>query len=259
MGFDNDNDYTAPRQLKEGLQEVIANANAATPFGIDSRSNGGVPLVNAALGAYRGAGTVAPAILPPLTTGDPAPPFPSNDETRVRIVITDAMHVAGLPVQRPPVVDHSFLPPTSDQEIVSNIAPGIVSDNPSLPHTKLLPATSVKTTDSTPSPPVEADVSKTRVARCAFRGCGAKFKGTTTKDMLRRHKKTAHDGKPKPVCLECHMVIKSGRRDNLIRHIKSQHPIGSQAASLKVRTKKVGSKNAASDKNGVSKSSRRPT
>lgn len=240
----------------------MANADAATPSDTDSHSNGGVPLVNAALGAYGGAGTVDPSMLPPLTTGNPAPPlleFPSNGKSKVFIVINDRMHLVALPVQRPPAEYHSFLPPTSDREILSNIAPGIVLDNPPLPHTKSPPATSVDTTDSTLAPPVEAGTLNTRVARCAHRGCGAKFKGATTKDMLRRHNRIVHGSKPKPVCLECHLVIHSGRGDNLKRHIMGQHPDGSQAALLKIRTKKGGSKTAASKNNGVSKSSRRST
>lgn len=262
MGFGNDTDSTATRLINEKLQEVIANADAATPFGTVPHSNGGALLGNAALNAYGGAGMAALSFSPQTITGGLAPHLvepPSNGQSGAFITIDRMIRHAALPIQRLPVVEHSFLPPGSDRKILPNTAPKTVLDNPSLLPTKLPPTMLVDSAASTSSPPVESDASNTGVAKCIHRGCRRKFNGATRKDTLRRHIRIEHGNIPKPICPECDLVIQSGRRDNLKRHIKEIHPGHPQSVSRKVGTKKTGSRTAASQHRGVSKMSSRPT
>lgn len=240
---------TVTRLLPQNLQEIFANADAATPFGTESQSDECALFLNAASGADGGTGMAASSFPPLSTTGGPVPQIlrlPSSGQSGVMIVINGTMYLADTSVQRTPGVEYSFLPPGSDLKSSPNMAPRILLDNPPLPTTALPPTFTINPPAPAPSPSVSADISTAGVARCTFIGCGAKFNGGSRKDSLRRHKRNRHGNKTKPTCPECHLVIQSGRPDNLTRHILRQHSGQPLAASLKVRTRKTGSKTAAS-------------
>lgn len=256
MYLNNETDPTTTRLLTERLQQLLADADAATPFGTDSQSNKGTLLENAAFGAYSGAGMAASSFLPPSTAGGQ---LTSNGESGVSIMINGTMSVAAFPVHQPPGVDYPVVPPGSDTRFLRNIAPRMVLDNPHLIPANLPPAMLVDTSASASPPSASAGTSTTGISRCTHRGCRAKFTGTAKKDNLRRHKRHHHSDKPKPTCPECHIAFQSGRPDNLIRHMRSQHPGQPLPSSLTVRTKKIGSNTVTFQHHVVSKRPRQRT
>ena len=209
------------RLLPPTLQEIFANADAATPFGTDSYSNGGAP---------------NPSLSLTSTTESSVPQFsrsPYYGGSDNVIMANATTNDARPPFQGSPEDGYSYLPSGSGHNIVSSIAPTTALDNPPLPMNP--PA-------SAASPLLSTGASKISVSRCTYTGCGAKFTGGSRKDNLRRHKRLDHGNEPKPICPVCNLIIQSGRRDNLKRHMRDKHPGHPLLASLNVRGKKAGSK-----------------
>ena len=160
------------------------------------------------------------------------------------------------------IVKH--LTPQSFQELFANADAAtpfhteahIVLDNPTISVNTLPPAMSVDPPTSAVSALASASTSETAVSGCPYRGCQAKFTGGTIEDSLRRHKLHYHGNKPKPMCPVCQLVIQSGRRDNLKRHITNKHPGHPLLASLNVRRRKAGVKTAVPVKRAKEKKAR---
>ena len=228
--------------LPQSFQKLFANADAATPFGTEAGSNEGPLLVSAGLGTDGKAAMATPSLPPPSITKGLLPQssnIPFHSGSTISNVANDAMDSAIFSVQDSSEVEHLFLPPISNQEILPNIAPMILLDNPPLSVDTLPLAMSVDPPTSAVSALASASTLDNAVSGCPYRGCQAKFAGGSTKDSLRRHKLHYHSHKPKPKCPECQLVIQSGRRDNLIRHITRKHPGHPSLASLNVRGRKA--------------------
>ena len=248
--------------LPRKLQEVFDKADAATRFATEVHSNEGALLVNAALGAGVTSGIAASSFPPLSTTGGLVshfPQLPSDGRSENLIAINGTVKLATYSAERPPKVEHVFFPPSCDQKTAPHIAPTIVADNPPFPATNMPPAVSLNPPASTPSPLASFGAPTTGVAKCTHKGCGARFKGVSRKDTLRRHNLNFHSEKPKPICPECHLVIQSGRRDNWKRHIKDQHPGHPILELLNVRGKKVGLRTAVARKSAKGKIARQRT
>ena len=248
--------------LPQSLQKLFANADAATPFGTEADSNEGPLLVSAGLGADGKAAMAIPSLPPPSIIKGLLPQssnIPFHSGSTILNVANDAMDSAIFPVQDySPEVEHLFLPPISNQEILPNIAPMILLDNAPLSVNTLPPAMSLDPPTSAVSALDSASTSDTAVSGCDYRGCQAKFAGGSTKDSLRRHKLHYHGHKPKPKCPECQLVIQSGRRDNLIRHVTRKHPGHPSLASLNVRGRKAPLETAVPVKRAKGQEARQP-
>lgn len=244
--------FGATRVISQNLQRVLANAEAATPFGTELRSN------REAFGAHGTAPMVLPLLSPRSTIGGPVPQhgrFSPRCPSAVSIMINGKISAAfpdnrppAFPDNRPPAFEHSTLDSFSDHEISSNIAPRTVMENP-----LLLPAMDLMFLDASASPPPSsstttkdsAATSTSSVARCTHKGCRKQFTGGTRRDTLRRHERLHHRDNPVLVCPVCDLVIQSGRPDNLKRHIAYKHPGYTSVASLNAREKRnAGSKRA---------------
>ena len=239
MGNDNGGNFTITQLLQPHLQQVIANADAATPFRAQTDSNGGGFLVNAGLGANESPQIATPLSSPPSTIGVPvSQPFqsPINGQSGISIVIDSTMNLGASSARQPQAVERFFYPLSSDQSSFSNIAPGITLDNPplDLPYTILTGSLALA-----PSPTPSANTSTAEVVRCTHTGCQAKFRGEFWKDSLRRHNTRIHGDKTNPTCPVCDLVFKSGRPDNVIRHIMTQHPGYPLPASRNARPRKL--------------------
>lgn len=246
--------------LPQVLQEVIANADAATTFDLESHSYGGALVVGGALGVDGRVEMAAPSLSMPSTNGGSVPVFsqpPFNGQPRALIAINDIMNPIALPAQQSSAVERSFLPSGINQNSALKAATRIVLDEPTFSTTNLQspmlidpPASDLPQSRSTAS-------SITSVVKCTYRGCRAEFRGVSRKDSLRRHWLVKHNpNKQRPVCPECDLIFKSGRRDNLKRHMMEKHPDHPLLASLNVRGQKAVSNKAVTRKSSKVKRAR---
>ena len=226
---------TPPRRL----QEVFSRADAATPFGVKTHSDRGTLPEGPMVGPNRGAGMLTPSLSQMPTSGDPVPqlsPFPSNGQAELLIMINGRIDFPHFPVSYLPEVEQLFPQSGNNQEVLPNITPTIMLDNATPLDTCLPPAMSTNP-PALASPPFATPTTlATDVVECTHTECHAKYAGKSRKDALRRHKRIVHGNKPKPICPKCHLVIESGRPDNLKRHITDKHPGYPLPASLNVRT-----------------------
>lgn len=228
---------TVPSSVPQRLQEVLANADAATPFGMNSHSYGGASLVNASLGADRGAGLVTHALSPLSTTGISGPQSfrrPPNGQGGVSIVVNGGTSLPTFPIQHPSEVERPFFQYADNQE---DLRYGIILDSPNPPAPTLPPAVSTDSPSPPSSPLVTAHTATTGAEACTHSGCQIRYTGKSRKDTLRRHKRTVHNNESKPECPKCGLIMQSGRPDNLKRHIMKKHPGFPLPASLNVRPK----------------------
>ena len=228
MGCDNGVNFTMTQLLQPHLQQVIANADAATPFRAQPDSNGGAFLVNAGVGANESPQIAAPLFLPPSTSGGPvSSSFQSsvNGRSAISILVNSPMNLGASSARQSQAVERFFYPIGSDQSSYSDIPRRITLDNPPrLPATDLPFTMLMGPLVQAPSPSPSADTSTAEFVRCTYIGCEAKFRGKYWKDSRRRHNTRLHGDKTKPACPVCHFVFESGRPDNLKRHIKDIHP-----------------------------------
>lgn len=236
---DNGGNFTMTQLLQPHLRQVIANADAATPFRAQPDSNGGGFSVNAGLGANESPQIAAPLFSPRSTSGGLlSQSFQSsiNGHSGISIVIDSTMNLGASSAGQSQAVECFFYPLGSDQSSFSNIAPGITLDNPSLD----LPDTMLTgTLAPAPSPSPSADTSTAEFVRCSHGGCQAKFRGEFWKDSLRRHNTRIHGDNINPTCPVCGLVFKSRRPDNVIRHIMTQHPGSPLPASRNARPRNL--------------------
>lgn len=245
---DHGNHPAVKRLVPQKLQEVFANADAATPFGTKPHPKEDPLFVNVALGTDGRAGMAAPSFQPPPVTAGPVSQFsqlPNHGRSETLLAIKGTMNQTSLLTSR-------------GQKTTPNIALSIALDNSPFPATDSPPAVCMDPPASTLSRSASAGPPITGVAKCTHRGCGAKFKGVSRKDTLRRHKLNVHGNKQKPICPECHLVIQSGRRDNWKRHITDQHPGHPILESLDVRGKKIGSTKAVPREPAEGETARQP-
>ena len=254
MGIRNDSGIkpTVTSLLPQNLQEISANADAATPFGTESDSNGGALMASAAFNGDLRSGTAAPSRSTPSTSRGIVPQF-------YQFLSNSTVSLAAFPVQRHREDGHSLSPPGSNQNDLPNIIPRIVLDNSPLPATNLPPVSLMDNPASAPSPSASTSISTIGFSRCEEPGCRAKFTAKIRKDLLRRHKSNVYGRKSKLICPECHLVFESGRRDNLKRHINKNHPGHPSLASLNVQGKKAGSKKAVAVRRKKGRLARQPT
>ena len=216
----------------------VADGDSATPFGTQSYSFSGAPLLYGGLGAERILETAAPSFIPPSTTQYSVPRYfyPSMHGRSGLSIVIDSTVDLGVPSAQQLIdVEQPIYPLGSDQSPFSNLAPNTTLDHPRLA------TASIESMDSlapAPSPSMSAATSTSIVERCPYRGCQAKFTGSSWKDSLRRHKYNEHENKERPICPVCHTVFQSGRKDNMKRHIKSQHPEYQLPASRTVRSRR---------------------
>ena len=230
---------TVTRTPPRRLQDVFSRADAATPFGTELHSDRGAPLENAVVGPDRGAGMLTPSVSPMPISGDPVPQlfqFPSNGQAGGLIVINGRINFPAFPVSHFPEVKHFFPQSGDNQEVLPNITPKIMLENATPLGTCLPLAMSPNPPALASSPFATPGTLATDVVECTHTECHAKYAGKSRKDALRRHKRIVHGNKPKPICPKCHLVIESGRPDNLKRHITEKHPGYPLPASLNVRT-----------------------
>lgn len=242
MGHDNGGNFTMTQLLQPHLQQVIANADSATPFSAQPDSNGGGFLLNTGLGANESPHSAAPLSSPPSTSGGPvSQSFQSSikGQSAISIVVDSAIDLGASSARQPQAVERLFFQLGSDQSSFSDIAPRIALGNPPLPATDLPSTRLIGSLAPAPSPSPSADTSNAEGVRCSHRGCRVKFGGEFWKDSLRRHKTHFHGDKKKPTCPVCNLVFKSGRPDNLIRHIMAQHPGYPLPASRNARPRKL--------------------
>ena len=202
----------------------VADGDAATPLDTQSYSFSGAPLLYGGLGAERTLETAAPSFIPPSTRQFLVPRYfyPSMHGRSGLSMVVDSTMDLGIPSAQQFInVEQPIYPLGSDQSSFSNLARNTTLDDPRLA------TASIDSMDSpapAPSPSMSAATSTSIVERCPYRGCRAKFTGSSWKDSLRRHKNIEHENKEKPICPVCHKVFQSGRDDNMKRHIRNQHP-----------------------------------
>ena len=234
---DMDYDIGILSPLTQPLPQV-PDGDAAAPFGTQSYSFRGAPLLHGGLGAERTLEAAAPSFTPPPTSQYSVPRYfyPSiHGQPGVSIVIDNTMDLGVPSAQQLLEVEQPIYLHGSDQSSFSNLAPSTTLDNPRLA------TEGTEFTDSpapAPSPSISAATSTSIVERCPYRGCQAKFTGSSWKDSLRRHKYNEHENKERPTCPVCHTVFQSGRKDNMKRHIKGQHPDFQLPASRTVRSRR---------------------
>ena len=202
----------------------VADAEAAAPFGTQSYSFNGAPLLYGGLGAERTLETAARSFTPSSTSQYSVPRhiYPSiHGRSGVSIMIDNTMDLGVPSAQQPIEIEQYIYPFGSDQSSFSNLAPDTTSDN-----LRLATGSSELMTSPAPapSPSISAATSTSIVEQCPYEGCRAKFTGPAWKDSLRRHKSNEHENRKKPVCPVCNIVFQSGRNDNVKRHVISQHP-----------------------------------
>ena len=211
----------------------VADAEAAAPFGTQSYSFNGAPLLYGGLGAGRTLETAARSFTPPSTSQYSVlrhiyPSIPSRSGVSMDLGVPSA--------QQPIEVEQYIYALGSDQSSFSNPAPDTTLDNLPLATGSIELMTSPA---PAPSPSISAAASSSIVEKCPYRGCRAKFTGSSWKDSLRRHRSNEHDeNKEKPICPVCHTVFQSGRKDNMKRHIISKHPGYQLPASRKLRSRR---------------------
>ena len=219
----------------------VADAEAAAPFGAQSYSFNDAPLLYGGLGAERTLETVARPFTRPSTRqySVPCHIYPStHGRSGVSTMIDNTMDLGVLSAQQPMEVEHHIHPLGIDQSSFSNPAPDTTLDNLRLATGSIELMTSPA---PAPSPSTSGAKSSSIVEKCPYRGCRAKFTGSSWKDSLRRHRSNEHDeNKEKPICPVCHTVFQSGRGDNMKRHIISKHPEHQLPASRKLRSRRSG-------------------
>ena len=241
MGHNNGISSTMTRSLAQALEQMFANADAATPFGTGSYSNGGTLPHNSSYGAVGMPRSAAPSFTPTSISAGPVPQFyqpPINSRSGVSVVVDSTVDLGASTTQQSLEFERSPYQLGSNRSSGSNIAPRITLDTPQLSAT-MLPATrSMGPPSAAPSPSPSADTSIGVVVRCTHRGCQARFTGVAWKDSLRRHTKDKHGRNSKPTCPVCGMVFQSGRPDNLKRHILAKHPDYPLPPSRNARTRR---------------------
>ena len=236
---DMDHDIGVLSSMIQPLPQV-ADADAAASLDVHSYSFQGDPLLHGGLGAERTLETAAPSFTSPSASQYSGPRYfyPSlHGRSGVSIVVDSTMD-HGIPwAQQFVEVEQPLYPIGSDQSSLSNLAPNTTSDNPPFA------TASIDSTDSpapapAPSPSISAATSTSILERCPHSGCRAKFTGSSWKDSLRRHRTNAHEDRERPICSVCRTVFSPGRKDNLKRHVKSQHPGYQLPASRNVRSRR---------------------
>ena len=234
---DMDYDMSIFSPMVQPLPQVV-NADAAAPFNTHAYPTRGALLPDGGFGAERARETAAPSFPPPSTGQYSVPRYfsPSiHGRSGVSIMI-DSTTDFGIPYDHQLIaVDQPIYPLGSDQSSFSSQAPNTTLDN------RRLTTESIEFTDSpglAPSPSVSAATSTSIVESCPYEGCQAVFTGSAWRDSLRRHKKNEHEDTERPICPVCHRVFYGGRKDNMKRHIKSQHPEYPLPASRHVRSRR---------------------
>ena len=224
---------TRVRSLPQGLQEVIANAEIATPFVLGFHHVRDVLPMNADLGADEGAGTTFPSVAEPSVTRGPVPRFSPpapHGQSGVINVTNGTPNFAASHGQEPPDVERSSLPPCSTQKSLPRLAPRILLNNSPVPASDLAQPPILA-----PRPRVPAAITpNTGAIRCPYGGCQKNF---SNRDTLRRHKNIVHSNKPPLVCPVCDLEFPGRRPDNVKRHFKIIHPDHLLPPWLKVRAK----------------------
>ena len=237
-GQDNATNSMMTQSLPPHLQQIIADADAATPFGTHSYPSGGALSTHANLGADW---TPAPSLTALSISRGPILGYfqpPINGPSGVSIAIDSTMGFGVSLSQQPLNVERPLYPLGGSQGSSPNIAPRNVPNNPYLAAAN--PPSIRSTSSPTPatSPSHSTDTSNSVVVLCKVEGCRANFTGSAWRDSLRRHMKNQHGDEEMPICPVCHEVFRSRRPDNLKRHMKSQHPGQALRTSRKTRTRR---------------------
>ena len=243
MRHDNGINSTVTQTLRQSLQQVFDDVDAAMPTGTESHQSGVATFPNASTSADGRQGMAYPSLPMPLTGGVLVPQFspnPFDRQSLVSIETNGTLNVGASLVQQRLEVEHPFFAVGSDQNIAQKISPMIIRDDTSLPATQLPHNTPTGRPAPVFTPSTSADASATGVVFCPHRGCHKRFTGAKREDTLRRHKRLGHGNKPKPECPVCGLVFGSGRPDNLKRHIIGKHPDHPPPASRNVRTRASG-------------------
>ncbi len=243
MRHDNGIDSTVTQTLRQSLQHVFDDADAAMPTGTESYRSRAATFPNASTSADGRQQMAHPSLLMLSTGGILVPqlsPNPFNRQSLVSIETNDTLNAGASLVQQRLEVEHPFYALGSDQNVTQNIPPMIIRDDTSLPATQLPHNRPTGRPAPVLTPSTSADASATGVAICPHRGCHKRFTGAKREDTLRRHKRLGHGNKPKPECPVCGLVFGSGRPDNLKRHIIGKHPDHPPPASRNVRTRESG-------------------
>ena len=240
IGQDIGSGPTMTQTIPQSLQQFINDAEAATFSGTQSYSHRDGSFMQAGLGANRRPETTAPLFTPQPASRYPVPQFPQppmSSRSGVSIVIDNASDFQNPSDRQPIGIERSFYPHGSDQSSSSSRAPRITLDDPHLAAPTMTSTPFMNPPTLAPSPSNSADTSNSMVEEC--RVCQAKFTGTFRKDTLRRHDSLEHGNKEKPICPVCKRVFRSGRLDNVKRHIKAKHPGHPLPASRNIRTRRT--------------------
>ena len=216
----------------------VADADPAAPFGTLSYSFSGAPLRYGGLGAEKTLETAASSFTTSSTSQYSVPrySYPSTHGRSGLSIVIDSTRKFGVPsAQQLIEVGQPIYPLANDQSSFSNLVPNTTLDNPPLATERI---DFVSSPAPAFSPSTSAATSTSILERCPYRGCRAKFTGSSWKDSLRRHKINEHENKEKPICPVCDTVFQSGRKDNMKRHIKSQHPGYQLPAPRNVRSRR---------------------
>ena len=234
---DMDHDIGILSPIAQPLPQA-ADADTGAPFATQSYFFSGAPLVHGGLGAEWISETAAPSFTPPSTSQYSAARcfYPStHGRSEFSIVIDNTMDL-GLPsAQQLMEVQHPIYPLGSNQSSFSDLAPNTTLDNPRLATGNI---DFMSSPAPAPSPSISAATSTSIVERCPYRGCRRVFTGPSWKDSLRRHRFNAHENKERPICPVCRTVFRSGRKDNMKRHVQSKHPQYELPASRDVRSRR---------------------
>lgn len=216
----------------------VGNADAAAPFGTQSYLARGALLLDGDFSAERTPEIAAPSFTPPSAGQYSVPRYfsPSiHGRSGVSIMIDSTLDLGIPSAHQLTNLDQPIYQLGSDQSSFSSLAPTTTLDN------RRLITESIDLTDSPsliPSPSVSAATSTSIVESCPYEGCRAVFTGPSWRDSLRRHIKLDHKDTARPICPVCHRVFRGGRKDNMIRHVKSQHPGYPLPASRNVRSRR---------------------